>query len=113
MENIITPNYIDTSSLAKVNVHQEAIVQSIQPNPVQTQITTINNPVVNRVFEPVTTQNAQIVPVQQVQTVPVQQVQMVPVQEVQAVPVQEITQVQVPVTHTREVSSSIGFEGVP
>ena len=113
MANIITPNYIDTSSLAKVNVHQEAIVQSIQPNPVQTQITTINNPVVNRVFEPVTTQNAQIVPVQQVQTVPVQQVQMVPVQEVQAVPVQEITQVQVPVTHTREVSSSIGFEGVP
>lgn len=112
MENIITPNYIDTSSLAKVNVHQEAIVQSIQPNPVQTQITTINNPVVNRVFEPVTTQNAQIVPVQQVQTVPVQQVQMVPVQEVQAVPVQEITQVQVPVTQTREVSSSIGFEGV-
>ena len=105
METIITPNYVDTSSLAKVNVVQEATVQSIQPNPVQPQITNINTPVVNRVFEPVTTQNAQIVPVQQVQ--------MVPVQEVQAVPVQEITQVQVPMTHTRGVSSSIGFAGAP
>jgi hypothetical protein len=105
METIITPNYVDTSSLAKVNVVQEATVQSIQPNPVQPQITNINTPVVNRVFEHVTTQNAQIVPVQQVQ--------MVPVQEVQAVPVQEITQVQVPMTHTRGVSSSIGFAGAP
>ena len=105
METIVTPNYVDTSSLAKVNVVQESTIQSIQPNPVQPQITNINTPVVNRVFEPVTTQNAQIVPVQQVQ--------MVPVQEVQAVPVQEITQVQVPMTHTRGVSSSIGFAGSP
>ena len=105
MANIITPNCVDTSSLAKVNVPQEVIVQSIQPNPVQPQITTINNPVVNRVFEPITPQNAQIVPVQQVQ--------MVPVQQVQTVPVQEITQVQVPMTHVRGVSSAIGFAGAP
>ena len=121
MANIITPNCVDTSSLAKVNVPQEVIVQSIQPNPVQPQITTINNPVVNRVFEPITPQNAQIVPVQQiqmspvqqVQTVPIQQVQTVPVQQVQTVPAQEITQVQVPMTHTRGVSSAIGFTGAP
>ena len=52
-------------------------------------------------------------PVQQVQTVPIQQVQTVPVQQVQTVPVQEITQVQVPMTHTRGVSSAIGFTGAP
>ena len=104
MANISTPNYIDTSSLAKVNVYQETLARPISTNPVQPQITNINNPVVNRVFEPVTAQIAQTVPVQQVQ---------VPVQEVQAVPVQEITQVQVPMTHIRGVSSSTGFAGAP
>ena len=105
MTNIITPNYTESSSLAKVNLPHKIITQSIQPNPAQPQITTINNPVVNRVFEPITPQNAQIVPVQQVQ--------MVPVQQVQTVPVQEITQVQVPMTHVRGVSSAIGFAGAP
>ncbi len=97
MAHIMTPNYLDVSSLSKVNVPQEVTIQSLQPNPVQPQVTNINNPVVNRVFEPVTTQNAQIVPVQQVQTVPVQ----------------EITQVQVPATHTRGASSAIGFPAAP
>ena len=105
MTNIITSNYTESSSLAKVNLPHKIITQSIQPNPAQPQITTNNNPVVNRVFEPITPQNAQIVPVQQVQ--------MVPVQQVQTVPVQEITQVQVPMTHTRGVSSAIGFVGTP
>jgi hypothetical protein len=113
MTNNIVPNFTEASSLSKVNLPHETITQSIPPNPVQPQITNINNPVVNRVFEPVTVQNAQIVQVQEVQTIPVQQVQMIPVQEVQAVPVQEITQIQVPMTHTRGVSSSIGFAGSP
>ena len=97
MAHVMTPNYVVVSSLSKVNVPQEVTIQSLQPNPVQPQITNINNPVVNRVFEPATIQNTQIIPVQQVQTVPVQ----------------EITQVQVPATHTRGVSSSIGFPDAP
>ena len=124
MANIITPNYVDTSSLAKVNVPQEIVpTQPIESNPV---INKIDTPVVNRFpmqnvrvvparqVQAVPVQQVQMVPVQEIHTVPVQQVQMVPVQEVQTVvPVQEIVQVDVPMTHTKGLSSAVGFAEPP
>ena len=127
----ITPNYIDTSSLAKINVP----TQVIEPKPIQQQVIKRVEPPVN---QNVPVQQVQTVPVQQVQTVPVQEVTMVPVQEVTMVPVQEvqmvpvqevpvvpvqevqvapvqvqeITQVEVP-THTRGLSSAVEFVQPP
>ena len=39
MTNIMTPNYTESSSLAKVTIPHTVIAQSIRPNPVQPQIT--------------------------------------------------------------------------
>ena len=108
---IPAPNYVDTSSLAKINVPQEIVKpvntpQIIESQPIQPaqivkteiqpiiQTQSVKMPPVQQVQMP-PVQQVQMVPVQQVQMVPVQQVQMVPVQEIQMVPVEEIQMVPV------------------